>query len=383
VSLWYIEPRDPLVVRDGRPNNGRSESTTLPFPYPGTIAGVVRTRLGSNEHGAFVMHDRLDELRRVALRGPLLVRPFDQRLFVPPPRDCLVLEDRQGSKVVRALHPILPVAALADHALTTLPVGQEPQDVVEGKPPRGLSAWWTWSSLETWLVKPGRRDGAEASALVQDALPRLPTDARVHVMLGKHETAEEGMLFQATGLCFQLGGGRDLLSLLVDVNASVLGNGAKLRAGVGPCGGERRLVRWSEAGQVVLPALPEQVRAWLSGPEATVRVRLVLLTPAVFEAGWRPGSGAGQLLAGSEGVRVELVAACVPRPETISGWDFARNAPKRSRRLVSAGSVYWLDLQGSPEERVRWAERVWLSNVSDDEQDRRDGFGLAVVGVGT
>jgi hypothetical protein len=28
-----------------------------------------------------------------------------------------------------------------------------------------------------------------------------------------------------------------------------------------------------------------------------------------------------------------------------------------------------------------WLEKVWWKEISDDEQDRRDGFGLAVVGV--
>jgi CRISPR-associated protein Cmr3 len=83
------------------------------------------------------------------------------------------------------------------------------------------------------------------------------------------------------------------------------------------------------------------------------------------------------------GIKPVLVAACVPRPETISGWDFAKRQPKRTRRVVRAGSVYWLDLEGGPDDRVRWAEEVMMSNVSDAPQDRRDGFGLAAVGVGS
>jgi CRISPR-associated protein Cmr3 len=71
----------------------------------------------------------------------------------------------------------------------------------------------------------------------------------------------------------------------------------------------------------------------------------------------------------------------VPRPETISGWDFETRRPKASRRLVSAGSVYWLELHGEPDARVGWAREVWMQNVSDEDQDKRDGFGLAVVGV--
>ncbi len=127
------------------------------------------------------------------------------------------------------------------------------------------------------------------------------------------------------------------------------------------------------------------VRDALSADVPSVSVRVVLLTPAVFAAGWKPGNDPeqNQLLASRAGVEPRLVAACVPRAETISGWDFALRRPKATRRLVSSGSVYWIDLEGTPQDRVAWAEEVMMKNVSDTEQDRRDGFGLAAVGVGT
>ena len=65
-TSWLLEPRDPLVVRDGRPNSGRSESRVLGFPLPSTIAGGVRTRLGSGARG-FEMQDRIEELLGVSV----------------------------------------------------------------------------------------------------------------------------------------------------------------------------------------------------------------------------------------------------------------------------------------------------------------------------
>ena len=129
--------------------------------------------------------------------------------------------------------------------------------------------------------------------------------------------------------------------------------------------------------------LPEEGREALADKGAgRVRGRVVLRSPAVFSAGHRPGEGQGQLLGERAGITPKLVGMCVPRPETISGWDFEKRAPKATRRVVSAGSVYWLDLEGPPDARVQWATEVMMTNVSDVDQDRFDGFGLAAVGLG-
>jgi CRISPR-associated protein Cmr3 len=68
VSLFQIEPRDPLCFTDGRGTQGAA-LRTLSFPWPSTLAGLVRARAGSDRDGRFI-HRRLDDLRRVGVRGP-------------------------------------------------------------------------------------------------------------------------------------------------------------------------------------------------------------------------------------------------------------------------------------------------------------------------
>ncbi|MEW6405859.1 MAG: type III-B CRISPR module-associated Cmr3 family protein, partial [Chloroflexota bacterium] len=52
-----------------------------------------------------------------------------------------------------------------------------------------------------------------------------------------------------------------------------------------------------------------------------------------------------------------------------------------TRRMSPAGSVYFLELNGSEANISSFIEAVWMQNISDDEQDCRDGFGLAVLGT--
>lgn len=384
MTVWVVTPRDPLVVRDGRPNQGRSESATIPFPAPSTVAGVVRTRLGSDGDNRFVAHGDLDALKRVTLRGPLLTAPEDRALFVPAPRDALILKPDAGHEL-RALRPLdRPEGALFDEDAPERLVGVAPDEVIDGKVPADLPAWWRWEALADWLGAPRRGHGAEVEALLRGGLRALPREQRVHVKLGPEGVAEESMLFETAGLRFVDPGGdsptlaaQRPLALLVAVDAPAE---RPLRAGLGPFAGERRIVRW-ERSEVTLPPLLPVVRARLAEANEKVRVRVVLLTPAWFAAGHRPSLAADTPLGSRDGVTVTLAAALVPRPETLSGWDLAADGPKATRRFVPAGSVLWLDLAGSGEARAKWAEGVWMQNVSDDDQARRDGFGLAVLGV--
>jgi CRISPR-associated protein Cmr3 len=112
-------------------------------------------------------------------------------------------------------------------------------------------------------------------------------------------------------------------------------------------------------------------------------VRLVLATPGIFQQGWLPdwikqdwkGKPPGS------SVELQLIGACVERWKPISGWGLENSkvGAKAIRRLVPAGSVYFFKVtKGSAAEL---ADKLWLQSVADDEQDRRDGFGLALWGL--
>jgi CRISPR-associated protein Cmr3 len=144
-----------------------------------------------------------------------------------------------------------------------------------------------------------------------------------------------------------------------------------------PLGGERRLVHWRATADDPW-SCPEAVRGAL---KQSGQVRMILATPAIFSGGWRPGWLKEGLIGRPPGggPTLRLVGLTIQRWRAVSGWSLAQpRGPKPVKRYVPAGGAYFFEVvEGSA---VDLAES-WLQPVSDDKQDRRDGFGLALWGT--
>jgi len=390
MTTWIIEPRDPLIVRDGRPfgPDPGARATSLPFPFPSTTTGGVRTRAGLKE-GIFET-TLIDQVKEIAVRGPLLVELSDkgeiEHWFAPAPADALIFgpssddEAVEGNEAKRPLEckPLVPLE-FAEKPLTNLPEPLLPVGLPKSdprKPAKAPPRFWFWASFEQWLLDPFEVKPLTATDLGHNG-PR--PESRMHVRIDRAtQTSEEGRLFQTSGLEFIHShpspsfGAR--LGLALSVNTQAAAGVADLAQTIAPLGGERRLVHWRESSQA-LPACPDEVKARIVKDRAC---RVVLLIPAHFEQGYRPT----WLLEPRCGVTPTLAAAAVPRPQVVSGWDFALDKPKPSRRLAPGGSVYFLKLNqdAGPAAVEQWVDTLWMHSISDDEQDQKDGFGLAVLG---
>lgn len=402
MTIWIIEPRDPLIVRDGRPfgPNPGARAATLPFPLPSTIVGGLRHKAGLDDAGVFNRED-VARVLGLGLRGPLLVEITDDgalgQFLFPAPADALVL-DADGSDPGTTE---LRIQALAPHALAGAPKTNQPDGMaliapatrvpnkVSGAAPR----FWHQQYFNTWLTAP-----APDATVALDAvgLRGLESDARTHVSVQPDtQTAREGALFQTRGLEFTW---RDRVAW-AEREAFVIRRLALAAAfedkgtpytpphfpgGLAPLGGERRLMRWS----AVERTLPEPPPGLFDAIVEARQARVILLTPALFAAGYRPpvtwmrGGGIAHLR-----------AAAVPRAQVISGWDLnadngvdergrprPRGKPKATRRLAPAGAVYFVTWESGADVRA-WLDATWMQNVSDADQDQRDGFGLAALGV--
>jgi CRISPR-associated protein Cmr3 len=387
MSVWLIQPRDPLIFRDGKPFNATpgAQATSLPFPYPSTLAGGVRTRAGTDETGWFDPKQSIDKLLQLNIRGPILVAIDEDgevdTWYFPAPTDCLLVESGDKSQGQRYwIHPVKP----PDDAETNLKQGclVSPNPVVKQKPHKKAPAFWNWGTMQTWLTQPA--NDAESVDLSKLGISGLTQQSRVHVRIDAETgTASEGFLFQTSGLEFfttpQGENGeasheenRKMLSKLRQY-ALAVETDAALQSGVDFLGGERRVVNWVQSSQT-FPVCPDEIRQAII---AQKHCRLLLTTPAIFKQDYLPKWVCKSI----PDLTVNIVAAAVPRYRAVSGWDAKERTQKRSRRLAPAGSVYFLSLDGDAEATERFIDTVWMNSVSDDKQDRRDGFGLALLGI--
>lgn len=384
MTLWLIDPQDTLLFRDGRPfsANPGARARSLQFPFPTTTAGAARTRAGQDSLGRFDT-SRIDDVLKVSLRGPLLAALQHGRLdyLLPPaPADALAFVEDSNSLVVHPLQPIkLPSGTSTD--LGNVPGGEELAPVGLSvnelrKPAKDSPAFWKWSFFADWLLSPTTQKRASSEI----GIGALASDRRLHVGIDPQTLAgRDGDLFMTGGLAFRQQQGDDpyalsaIQELGLIVSVHLPDDGLSIDPGVGHVGGERRLAHWrSTQGDFPdpPPGLKEQVKT-------TCRCRVVLLTPLATVAGWRPT----YLLQSRHGVAVELIAAAVGKPQTLSGWDLRNKGARLSRRLVPAGSVFYLELTGEPDAIENWFDKTWFHCLSDEEDDRMCGFGLAVVGT--
>ncbi len=412
MTIWLIEPRDPLIVREGRPfgSDPGAQATSLPFPFPSTLAGGARARSALDTDGTF-KYDRNDEknlaeLKKIRVRGPLLVQLADEgdaiakyldedAWLVPVPNDVQFFDsgsrdnETQEKKVLlRRLVPLaLPDEAQIDfqqqeREKTLHLVGLPPAESPSGsrKPYSHKQRYWYWQHFQTWLSNPVQLTQVEGILLSSLGHEDLIRDHRMHVSMDPDkEMGKEGLLFGTSGLEFTApGAGKERLlkaqrlALAIDVEDETTAH----QAGVAGFGGERRLVTW-RSSDAHFPSCPDAIKDEI---QRTGYCRLVLLTPACFAQGYYP-TWLQNTLAEECGVKVEIKAIAVRRPQVVSGWDLALGKPKSSLRLAPAGTVLFLSLQGSSDQRATWIEKTWMQCVSDKEQDRYDGFGLAVLGT--
>lgn len=403
MQTWLIEPRDPLIVRDGRPFSADiagARATSLDFPFPSTTTGGVRTRQGLASGGfANRPPEEVQELIRqlkdeIAVSGPLLVELNGEGeiadWLLPAPADALWcnLDDGAGGvRKDRARLIRLAPLALPSKALTNLPDDDlHPVGVwqLSGKPFDKPPRYWTSAKFKDWLAD---AQGNNDAALAEYGHDGPPKDTRTHVAIEPAtQTASEGALYQTRGLEFthqaeapKVGGQR--LALAVWTTAD------KLTPALIPFSGERRLTHWRQSDKSIetdfvdcKKSVIEKIKQAQDGDRYFCR--LLLLTPAHFTNGYRPD----WLLKAQPGLAVTLKGVAINRAQVVSGWDFDRSKhkhgqPKATKRLAPAGSVYFLQLTGTEQQVEEWFKQVWLKCVSDDLQDNRDGFGLALLGA--
>lgn len=383
VTTLDVTCRDPIVSRDGRPFGAGqgNRMRTVSWLLPSVVAGSLRTAIGKAAGREFSLQTA-QELLGVSVAGPF---PAAGQLYLPAPQDCVV-HPEQGPFMVTPQELNdggcdWPVDGLKPVMLSK---DQAPDDFK----PKEAPPWWPLDRYGDWLA--GKKVSFDKSFL------QAPEkEERTQVSLDAETgAADEGNLFTTGALPLMylarygvqhqaaFGDRYAAISLAVKVTASGwCGKTVSRLDTLHPLGGERRLARW-KAGGANLWTCPEAVAEALGGSK---RVRMVLAAPAIFKEGWKPG-WLNDDLTGSPpgaGVVLRLVGVSIKRWQAVSGWSLANlpnqpPGPKPVKRIVPAGGVYFFEVKSG---QAASLTTRWLEPVSDGEQDRRDGFGLAAWGT--
>lgn len=386
-TLDFI-PADTLFCRDGRPlAAGSSFGRGAYWPLPTVLHSAVRSALlravgdtpsrkaqpGTLRRGSSTGNVGSLAFQWLHVHGPFPVDDMATMWF-PAPRD--LLPDRAHGALPAYLRITPATRGQNGESLSNLPLPLT-HLVASFVPPskETLPEWVEFSFLERYL--------AGAMPLPKAESPSLwDTDHRIGVALDDaSHTATTGQLFAAEHLRLRRGVKLRFGISLPPGHKADAGEGhalAALRQSLLQLGGEQRFGLLLNADQELL--LP---RVEVKG----VHVKWLLLTPAIFAHGWRPGwvneQGSVKLRVvdkearrefrrqrrdrsdwhydeaadRAETINARLVAACLGKPQPVGGWELlhedkpgqATGGGKPTHLAVPSGSVFYFQAASEPD----------------------------------
>lgn len=388
---WIIEPKAPLVFGDGRSIGNIGGVRSLNLPWSSTLAGMVRTLSGSDDEGKFdISKENITRVKKISVKGPFIVSLETNKYYFPAPKDIVwnqsekrhdgkevILEEYETTQLVcQKIDDIVAGGLTDDDFSSEQQIVAPNRELPAGKVSYG-PLFWKEDAFFEWLETPQNKKEIPP----EWGLSGLLHEERTHVAIDYSlQKAKDGDLFSTDGVVFQIATKEISKSQGEKKNLPIT---TIERLGIGfqceekdlekwknkSCfiGGERRLAHLRSISEAI--SLPSSLKAKLLQQNCW---RVVLLTNAIFVEGAAPATIFAK----------KVVASVVGRPLHISGWDYELRGPKPSRRMVGAGSVFWIDVSDmNDEQKSEFLEKNWNNSCSTKEQDQRDGFGIAVFGV--
>ncbi|WP_419780212.1 type III-B CRISPR module-associated Cmr3 family protein [Maridesulfovibrio sp.] len=398
MNNYTISSDDLIILRDGRPfgEAGIFGGTSLDWPYPQTIAGMVRSAVGFNSDPDFFKNKaNIPKILSVGISKitPLLDSGHDEYLL-PIPADLCFTGQEERQVHVLSCHPLL-----------------------EGEGTDIRCAHWLYPSLGT-AEKPEPKpafirqqfaqqylDGSlsictEVHDIDADFVSGPVQETRLHSAIDEYtHSVETGKLFAESGLYLtaprssgaavqtddRLYAAQNEHGVLGDIKIGFELSG--LEEGMSMpesayLGGERRRVAVEMCESALYPEVPV-----MDGNERFLK--LLLTTHGDFGS-WAPywlvpdgdESKCNWVSEPRSGVRIRLRSAVLSGWAPISGWDYVKFCPKPFRKLVCPGSVYLVELE-DPSESQKFVDSLWGASIcGPDSQSELDGYGQVVIGKG-
>ncbi len=388
---YFIQPLSPLVFRSGKPFGSHVSVADINFPPPSTGAGMLRTQyMLQNEFTLSPKEGELEvklspeaegQLRKILHKGPFLADLLEDGeiiLFAPKPVDALYLRDKESGEITLVR---LAPTKLSDSLGSDLPKGLYPvmmENSIKGKPQSG-AVLWRFEHLLAWQ----NGDSLSFDEVNQGGIQAIPTDFRTHITIDDERfAAEEGKLFQSVAYDFSPQWQGRYQGWEAGQLGFILLSDEVIEERLVKFGGKGRISQLSQINPLAILEPPKSLGESVAEAQG---LRLTLLTPAIFAQGYLPNWLDATTFEGTlpnTNIRVKLQASSMERWMPISGWDMHTNKPKAMRKAVASGAVYWfkiLSYEGDYEQLHKELSSLYLSSVSDEEQDQRDGFGLVTL----
>lgn len=388
MKSYLIESLAPLVFRSGKPFGSAMSAQDMIFPLPSAGAGLVRAlsitqgKTDFNTHRTTLSNADYQKVLAIKSYGVYLAKYSDDNkpvILLPKPANSLYVEKDGKIELVR-----LAPKAIDDDCGSDLPdVLLYVQTVdkngnfttIKGKPKSGVN-FWVLSDVLAW------QNGKNLSYedIAKNGVTNILTDIRTHVAIDDETlSSEDGKLFQTASydLNYQK---QEKDGDYQGFNDTRLGFAVLtdeiLNDDLAVLGGERRLSNFKDIDSTLQPDLTDSDVQAINNAKG---FSLTFITPSIFSQGYLPSWIDENTMTGTlpnSDVKVRLKAAAIDRWQAVSGWDSLLWQPKAMRKAVSAGSVYWFELVDNIDSTTLQALQKPLA---DDNYDRNDGFGMAVV----
>ena len=369
----FLRPTDVLLFRDGRPfDAGESRLALGGLPFPQAIYGALRTwlmneakldydsdafRRGTKHDPVFGSAKQPGSLR---LMGPFLARCDCDGIARPvfaTPRDVSVPKQMALRGSLSAATILYPDPTRMD-ALAWSAVEACKNAVPAGTLP---GHQWTGGYVDTEAME-DYLTGSVSQEKFLDLEPFKWEERRGIAIDAQTKTAAKGMLYSTRFLRLPNDWGLACrLEWNDDDSISATLPGGRIRLG-----GESKTAA-VESRTMHIPSPP-------IGCDG--KIKLVLMTPAVFDIGWLSSKWAG-----GEWEGLSLVSAAIGKPLAVSGWDMARREPKPVRLAVPAGSVYYFQANGRFDMASFTGKYHFNESICDNDVDAKAGYGICAVGV--
>lgn len=367
----FIEPNDVLMFRDGKPFSGGDDHYARGIfpPFPSTFYGAIRSKILSEKYPQYESYKKSvipDDIKReigtnssygsltitnflIAEREDGIINPI-----FPIPKDVVKIKDKDKKdlfilkpeeQLKNQINFNLPISSLANLWLENEAPLEETNDFISLKM---LDKYLQGDILDETIDKNDLYQKEERVGIGKDRM---------------RKTAKTGLLYSVE--YFRL---KQEVGFIVELS----GVESLPKEGLLRLGGDHRSAFYKETPFQMLDA--EVVKRKINN---TMRFKIILLTPAIFNNGWIPDwidvrSGVGLV----NGISLKAVSAAIGKPLYAGGFDFAKGKPKDMKKAVPQGSVYYFEIKhGSIDEIFN---TFWLKSISSDKQ--KEGFGISIIG---